>query len=122
MSNDTRKKGDTWMLHRLLADLGVDNPDDEEAVDNKIKEMEKRFHLVMILEHFEVTTIFCFSTIKYICTWWGQIMILCWTGSGPCDFSVIHSPKWTFDFWTAFGWGMGMRLGGQYLGLGLGLG
>ena len=64
MSNDTRKKGDTWMLHRLLADLGVDNPDDEEAVDNKIKEMEKRFHLVMILEHFEVTTIFCFSTNK----------------------------------------------------------
>ena len=70
MSNDTRKKGDTWMLHRLLWDLGVDpdDLDDEEAVDNKIKEMEKRFHLVMILEHFEVTTIFCFPTIKYICT------------------------------------------------------
>ena len=49
------------MLHRLLSDLGVDNPDDEEAVNNKIKEMDQRFHLVMILEHFEVTKRFCFS-------------------------------------------------------------
>ena len=45
------------MLHRLLWDLGVDNPDDDQAVNNKIREVEQRFHLVMILEHFEVTKV-----------------------------------------------------------------
>ena len=42
------------MLHRLLWDLGVDNPEDDEEVSSKIREVEERFHLVMILEHFEV--------------------------------------------------------------------
>ncbi len=45
------------MLHRLLWDLGVDNPDDDQAVNNKIREVEQRFHLVMILEYFEVTKV-----------------------------------------------------------------
>ena len=54
MTNDTKRRGDTWMLHRLLWDLGVDNPEDDKEVSNKIREVEERFHLVMILEHFEV--------------------------------------------------------------------
>ena len=57
MTNDTKRKGDTWMLHRLLWDLGLDNPEDDEAVSSKIREVEERFHLVMILEHFEVEII-----------------------------------------------------------------
>ena len=30
MAADTRRKGDAWMLHRLLADLGVQNFQDEQ--------------------------------------------------------------------------------------------
>ena len=30
MTDDTRRKGDAWMLHRLLADLGVENFQDEQ--------------------------------------------------------------------------------------------
>ena len=39
--------------NQLLFDLGVDNVYNEEAVNRKIMEMDERFHLVMILEHFE---------------------------------------------------------------------
>ena len=31
-------------------------------------------------------------------------------GGGPCDFSVIPSPNWTFGFWTSFGLGLGAQL------------
>ena len=41
--------------NQLLWDLGVDSVDSEEEVREKIAEMDERFHLVMILEHFEVT-------------------------------------------------------------------
>ena len=41
--------------NQLLWDLGVDSVDSEVDVRRKIVEMEKRFHLVMILEHFEVS-------------------------------------------------------------------
>ena len=41
--------------NQLLWDLGVDSVDSEEEVRRKIAEMDERFHLVMILEHFEVT-------------------------------------------------------------------
>ena len=40
--------------NQLLFDLGVDDVYNGVAVDKKIMEMEERFHLVMILEHFEV--------------------------------------------------------------------
>ena len=41
--------------NQLLWDLGVDKVDSEDEVRRKIVEMEERFHLVMIMEHFEVT-------------------------------------------------------------------
>ena len=37
-------------------------------------------------------------------------------GGGPCGLSARNSPKWTFEFRTA--WGLGLGLG---LDLGLGL-
>ena len=40
--------------NQLLFDLGVDDVYNDEAVNKKIREMDERFHLVMILEHFEV--------------------------------------------------------------------
>ena len=41
--------------NQLLWDLGVDSVDSEGEVRRKIAQMDERFHLVMILEHFEVT-------------------------------------------------------------------
>ena len=41
--------------NQLLWDLGVDSVDSEAEVRRKIAEMDERFHLVMILEHFEVS-------------------------------------------------------------------
>ena len=43
--------------NQLLFDLGIDNVYNEEAVNRKIMEMDEVFHLVMILEHFEVRKI-----------------------------------------------------------------
>ena len=40
-------------------------------------------------------------------------------GGGPCDFSVILSPDWTFGFGTSLGLGLGFGLEGLDLGLGL---
>ena len=48
-----RKEGKMLGPNQLLFDLGVDNVYNEEAVNRKIMEMDERFHLVMILEHFE---------------------------------------------------------------------
>ena len=41
MAADTRRKGDAWMLHRLLADLGVQNFQDEQdsVVTNDLKQL-----------------------------------------------------------------------------------
>ena len=41
----------------LLWDLGVDDVYDEYAVDAKIAQVDKTFHLVMIMEHFEESII-----------------------------------------------------------------
>lgn len=43
--------------NQLLWDLGVNNVYDNGAVLLKIKDIENTFHLVMILEHFEVTIV-----------------------------------------------------------------
>ena len=52
---DVQKKKDRYMgTNFLLWDLGVDDVLDDVAVDSKILEMDQVFHLVMILEHFEV--------------------------------------------------------------------
>ena len=51
----TMRKGGMLGPNQLLWDLGVDNVYNVEAVKRKILEMEERFHLVMILEHFEVS-------------------------------------------------------------------
>ena len=42
-----------------------------------------------------------------------------WWDDGPCDFSVSPSPNWTFGFWTALVFGLGLGLGGLEFGLGL---
>ena len=41
--------------NQLVWDLGVDSVESKGEVRRKIVEMDERFHLVMILEHFEVT-------------------------------------------------------------------
>ena len=52
---DVQKKKDRYLgTNILLWDLGVDDVLDDVAVDSKIQEMDQVFHLVMILEHFEV--------------------------------------------------------------------
>ena len=38
----------------MVWDLGVDDVNNEAKVEQKIKEMDEKFHLVMILEKFEV--------------------------------------------------------------------
>ena len=50
----TRRKVHPIGPNQLLFDLGVDDVYNEQAVNKKIMEMDERFHLVMILEHFEV--------------------------------------------------------------------
>ena len=52
--NVTRRKGGMLGPNQLLFDLGVDDVYNEQAVDKKIMQMDEKFHLVMILEHFEV--------------------------------------------------------------------
>lgn len=44
--------------NQLLFDLGVDNIYDDDEVNKKIKQMDDRFHLVMILEKFEACILF----------------------------------------------------------------
>ena len=51
-----RKKGQSIGPNQLLWDLGVDDIYDDEQVQERIKLMEEKFHLVMILENFEVFT------------------------------------------------------------------
>ena len=38
--------------NQLLYDFGVDNAENDQMVQNKIEEIDKTFHLVMILENF----------------------------------------------------------------------
>ena len=54
-----RKNGQEIGPNQLLWDLGVDAEKmyDHNVVENKIKEMEDHFHLVMILEHFDESLI-----------------------------------------------------------------
>ena len=52
--------------NQLLWDLGVDSVDSEVDVRRKIVEMEKRFHLVMILEHFEVSISILIEAVRTI--------------------------------------------------------
>ena len=40
--------------NQLLYDFGVTNVEDDKAVQKKIEEIDKTFHLVMILENFQV--------------------------------------------------------------------
>ena len=53
-----RKKGQSIGPNQLLWDLGVDDIYDDEQVQERIGLMEEKFHLVMILENFEVPSIF----------------------------------------------------------------
>ena len=53
-----RKKGQSIGPNQLLWDLGVDDIYDDEQVQERIKLMEEKFHLVMILENFEVPSIY----------------------------------------------------------------
>ena len=53
-----RKKGQSIGPNQLLWDLGVDDIYDDEQVQERIKLMEEKFHLVMILENFEVSTFY----------------------------------------------------------------
>ena len=55
--------------NQLLWDLGVDSVDSEEEVRRKIAQMDEKFHLVMILEHFEVGEILTsrLFSLKHIC-------------------------------------------------------
>ena len=52
-----RKKGQSIGPNQLLWDLGVDDIYDDEQVQERIGLMEEKFHLVMILENFEVPSI-----------------------------------------------------------------
>ena len=52
--------------NQLLWDLGVDSVDSEGEVRRKIVEMEKRFHLVMILEYFEVSISILIEAVRTI--------------------------------------------------------
>lgn len=49
----TKRKSGMLGTNQLLFDLGVDNIYDDDEVNKKIKQMDDRFHLVMILEKFE---------------------------------------------------------------------
>ena len=51
--------------NQLLWDLGVDNVHSEGEVRRKIAEMDEKFHLVMILEHFEVGEILTSRLFSY---------------------------------------------------------
>ena len=53
-----RKKGQSIGPNQLLWDLGVDDIYDDEQVQERIKLMEEKFHLVMILENFEVPSMY----------------------------------------------------------------
>ena len=50
----TRRKQGLLGTNQLVWDLGVDDVNNEAKVEQKIKEMDEKFHLVMILEKFEV--------------------------------------------------------------------
>ena len=54
-----RKNGQEIGPNQLLWDLGVDAEKmyDHNVIENKIKEMEDHFHLIMILEHFDESLI-----------------------------------------------------------------
>jgi len=52
-----RRKNQALGPNQLLWDLGVDDIYNDEAVTEKIKEMEDKFHLVMIMENFEESLI-----------------------------------------------------------------
>ena len=54
--NVTRRKGGMIGPNQLLFDLGLDSVSlyNNEAINRKIVEMDEKFHLVMIMEHFEV--------------------------------------------------------------------
>ena len=43
--------------NQLLYDFGVTNVEDDKAVQKKIEEIDTTFHLVMILENFQVVHI-----------------------------------------------------------------
>ena len=55
-SADVTQRNKTTKLgpNQLLWDLGVDDIYDESVVEKKIQEMDEKFHLVMILEQYEV--------------------------------------------------------------------
>ena len=63
-----RNKTTNYGPNQLLWDLGVDDIYNESVVDKKIQEIDQKFHLVMILEHYEVCRYFsclylhCYST------------------------------------------------------------
>ena len=55
LKNVTRRRsGQSIGPNQLLWDLGLDDIYSDEAVKERIKLMEEKFHLVMILENFEV--------------------------------------------------------------------
>lgn len=60
-----RRKNQALGPNQLLWDLGVDDIYNDEAVTEKIKEMEDKFHLVMIMENFEVLSFANFSRYKW---------------------------------------------------------
>ena len=49
--------------NQLLYDFGVANAENDKEVQQKIEEIDKTFHLVMILENFQVSEVY-FSSIS----------------------------------------------------------
>ena len=71
LKNVTRRRsGQSIGPNQLLWDLGLDDIYSDEAVKERIKLMEEKFHLVMILENFEVIdtmlwTTYCSSEMAF---------------------------------------------------------
>ena len=49
--------------NQLLYDFGVANAENDKEVQQKIEEIDKTFHLVMILENFQVSEVY-FSSLS----------------------------------------------------------
>ena len=49
--------------NQLLYDFGVANAENDKEVQQKIEEIDKTFHLVMILENFQVSKVY-FSSLS----------------------------------------------------------
>ena len=77
--------------NQLVWDLGVDNIYDDDEVRERIKLVEKKFHLVMILEQFEVREQLLYNTVRFTNNFQESLILmkrlLCW------DFEDITNLK-----------------------------